>query len=80
NVSKLECADGSVIGVLELDNPAALNALSYVMIEQLYKQLNEWQMDDSIVAVFLHAKGVKAFCAGGDIQAIYRALENKEED
>ncbi|OOQ70800.1 enoyl-CoA hydratase/isomerase family protein [Vibrio parahaemolyticus] len=80
NVSKLKCADGSVIGVLELDNPAALNALSYVMIEQLYKQLNEWQMDDSIVAVFLHAKGEKAFCAGGDIQAIYRALENKEED
>ncbi|WP_442316378.1 hypothetical protein, partial [Vibrio parahaemolyticus] len=24
----------SAIGVLELDNPAALNALSYVMIEQ----------------------------------------------
>lgn len=80
NVSKLECADGSVIGVLELDNPAALNALSYVMIEKLYKQLNEWQTDDSVVAVFLHAQGEKAFCAGGDIQAIYRALENKEQD
>ena len=80
NVSKLECADGSVIGVLELDNPAALNALSYVMIEKLYKQLSEWQTDDSVVAVFLHAQGEKAFCAGGDIQAIYRALENKEQD
>ncbi|TXN17833.1 enoyl-CoA hydratase/isomerase family protein [Vibrio parahaemolyticus] len=80
NVSQIECADGSAIGVLELDNPAALNALSYVMIEQLYNQLVEWQSNDSIVAVFLHAQGEKAFCAGGDIQAIYRALENKEED
>ena len=80
NVSNLECADGSVIGVLELDNPAALNALSYVMIEQLYNQLLEWQIDDNIVAVCLHAQGEKAFCAGGDIQAIYRALENKEQD
>ncbi|HCH5330431.1 TPA: enoyl-CoA hydratase/isomerase family protein [Vibrio parahaemolyticus] len=80
NVSQIECADGSAIGVLELDNPAALNALSYVMIEQLYNQLIEWQSNDSIVAVFLHAQGEKAFCAGGDIQAIYRALENKEQD
>ncbi|HCG8160322.1 TPA: enoyl-CoA hydratase/isomerase family protein [Vibrio parahaemolyticus] len=80
NVSQIECADGSAIGVLELDNPAALNALSYVMIEQLYNQLVEWQSNDSIVAVFLHAQGEKAFCAGGDIQEIYRALENKEQD
>lgn len=80
NVSQIECADGSAIGVLELDNPAALNALSYVMIEQLYNQLVEWQSNDSIVAVLLHAQGEKAFCAGGDIQAIYRALENKEQD
>lgn len=62
NVSKLECADDSVIGVLELDNPAALNALSYVMIEQLYKQLNEWQMDDSIVAVFCMPRVKSVLC------------------
>lgn len=80
NISKLECADGSIVGVLELDNPASLNALSYTMIEQLYNQLREWQTDDNIVSVVLHAQGEKAFCAGGDIQAIYRALENKEQD
>ncbi len=80
NVAKIVCADGSFIGVLELDNPKALNALSYVMLEQLYNQLNEWQSDDSIVAVVLHAQGEKAFCAGGDIQAVYRVLENKEQD
>jgi enoyl-CoA hydratase/carnithine racemase len=80
NVSQIECADGSAIGVLELDNPSALNALTYVMIEQLYNQLNEWQQDESIVAVVLHARGERAFCSGGDIQAIYRALENKEQD
>ncbi|MGP8305514.1 enoyl-CoA hydratase/isomerase family protein [Vibrio sp. YIC-376] len=80
NVSQIECADGSAIGVLELDNPTALNALNYVMIEQLYKQLIEWQENDSIVAVVLHAQGEKAFCAGGDIQAIYRALEDIEQD
>ncbi|MBA5763172.1 enoyl-CoA hydratase/isomerase family protein [Vibrio sp. 404] len=80
NISQMTCADGSSIGVLELDNQSALNALNYEMIEQLYEQLLKWQSDDNIVAVFLHAAGEKAFCAGGDIQAIFRALENKEQD
>ncbi|GLO61117.1 enoyl-CoA hydratase [Vibrio sp. MACH09] len=80
NLSVIECTDGSQIGVAELDNPNALNALTYTMIEQLYQQLLQWQADDSIVAVLLHARGDKAFCAGGDIQAIYRLLENREQD
>lgn len=80
NVAHLECADGALIGIVELDNPTALNALSFNMIEQLHNQLLLWQQDESIVAVFLHANGEKAFCAGGDIQAIYRALENKEQE
>ncbi len=81
NLSVIECTDGSQIGVAELDNPNALNALTYTMIEQLYQQLLQWQADDSIVAVLLHARGGdKAFCAGGDIQAIYRLLENREQD
>jgi len=80
NLSNLKCVDGSVIGVAELDNPKSLNALGYEMIKQLYEQLLRWQSDDNVVAVFLHGKGEKAFCAGGDIQAIYQVLLNKEED
>lgn len=80
NVSLIRCRDNSYIGVAELDNPEALNALSKTMIEQLYNSLLDWQTDDRVVAVFLHAKGEKAFCAGGDIQAIYQVLKNRESE
>ncbi len=80
NFSHQHCRDGSVIGIAELCNPSSLNALDYQMIEQLYHQLLQWQDDENIVAVMLHGHGEKAFCAGGDVQAMYRALETKEQD
>ncbi|WP_114764629.1 enoyl-CoA hydratase/isomerase family protein [Vibrio rhodolitus] len=80
NFSHQQCIDGSLIGIAELDNPSSLNALDYPMIDQLYHQLLEWQEDDKVIAVMLHGHGERAFCAGGDVQAMYRALEIKEQD
>lgn len=80
NFSHQTCSDGSIIAIAELDNPTSLNALTHHMIEQLYHQLLLWQEDDNVVAVMLHGHGERAFCAGGDVQAMYRVLENKEND
>ncbi len=72
--NELECADGSRIGIAALENPAALNALTLPMLKQLSTQLADWENDSNIVCVLLHSEHSKAFCAGGDVRAMYHAM------
>ena len=58
-------------GVLTLDSPASLNALSLPMIQILQQTLTRWEQDPAIVCVLLQGAGEKAFCAGGDIRSFY---------
>mgnify|MGYP002135156033 CR=1 FL=1 len=64
-------ADGRHIGMLTLDSPASLNALSLEMIQLLQGALTRWEQDPAIVCVLLQGAGEKAFCAGGDIRSFY---------
>jgi enoyl-CoA hydratase/carnithine racemase len=59
------------VGHLTLNNPQGLNALTLPMIRLAFKQLKAWHDDPDIVAVVLRATGDRAFCAGGDIRALY---------
>ncbi len=59
------------IGLVTLNRPRQLNALSYPMIVALSGQLEAWAGQDDIEAVVLRGAGPKAFCAGGDIRALY---------
>ena len=59
------------VGHLILNRPSGLNALSLEMIRVIEERLNAWETDDGIHAVVLRANGEKAFCAGGDIRALY---------
>lgn len=59
------------LGILTLNRPAALNALTLTMVRELERMLQRWTRDDSVQAVLLRGAGEKAFCAGGDIRAIY---------
>ncbi|WP_295476923.1 enoyl-CoA hydratase/isomerase family protein [uncultured Pseudomonas sp.] len=59
------------IGHLILNRPAGLNALDLDMVRHLQWQLDAWAEDDDIYAVVLRGAGDKAFCAGGDIRALY---------
>lgn len=58
-------------GLITLNRPKALNALSHAMVRLIHPQLRAWAEDDGIDCVVLKATGEKAFCAGGDIRAIY---------
>ena len=58
------------LGVVVLDRPAALNALTWPMVRQLSLQLVEWRHDPEIAAVLIKAAPGRAFCAGGDIRAV----------
>jgi enoyl-CoA hydratase len=56
------------LGVITLNRPAALNALSLPMILAMQKQLESWKGDSSINAVVIKAVPGNAFCAGGDVR------------
>lgn len=70
--------DGSA-GRIVLNRPQALNALTYEMVVELHAQLRAWENDDSIKFVLLEGAGDKAFCAGGDIRALYDAGPDNSE-
>ena len=67
-----EC--GHLIGIMTLNTPKSLNALSVEMCQLLAQQLEQWQNDDQIVALVLKGAGDKAFCAGGDIRKLYDSM------
>ncbi len=58
-------------GIATLNRPKALNAVTHNMVRLLHAKLNEWEHNPAITRVILKAAGEKAFCAGGDIRAIY---------
>ncbi|MDH3702772.1 MAG: enoyl-CoA hydratase/isomerase family protein, partial [Alphaproteobacteria bacterium] len=59
------------VAVVTLDRPAALNALTLGMIRDLHPILDAWADDPAVRAVVVRGAGDKAFCAGGDIRALY---------
>jgi enoyl-CoA hydratase/carnithine racemase len=69
-------ASAHAVGIVELNNPRALNALTLVMFHTLERTLLEWRERPDIACVVLHADSEKAFCAGGDVKALVTALEN----
>ncbi len=74
----LATASGKLIGVATLNAESALNALSLDMVRLLTEQLNKWKSDTEIAFVVLDGSGEKAFCAGGDVRALYDAsIESK---
>ena len=59
------------LGVITLNRPKALNALTHEMAIALDEKLQAWAADDSIQAALIKGTGEKAFCAGGDIVKLY---------
>lgn len=60
-------------GVITLNRPKALNAINVPMIRTLAKTLDQWQTDSDIEFVVIQSNNSKAFCAGGDVRAVYDA-------
>ncbi|MCP4330807.1 MAG: enoyl-CoA hydratase/isomerase family protein [Alphaproteobacteria bacterium] len=61
------------LGVIRLNRPRALNALTASMIEAMADTLANWATDPDIGAVAILGAGDRAFCAGGDVRALYDA-------
>lgn len=65
------------LGVITLNRPSALNALSLSMVREITAALLRWRDDDQVRAVLLRGAGregkAPAFCAGGDIRFFHQA-------
>lgn len=70
----VRAANGRLIGVLTLNAEKTLNAVSLPMITLLADHLSAWAEDDEVAMVLLQGAGGKAFCAGGDLHNLYRAM------
>jgi enoyl-CoA hydratase len=58
-------------GVVTLNRPNTLNAVTGAMVRALARQLAEWETDPAVTRVILAAAGGRAFSAGGDLRALY---------
>ena len=70
------------VGVITLNRPKALNALSLSMVRSLMATLLRWSDDSAVLAVMLRgsarampdgSQGAAHFCAGGDIRFMHEA-------
>ncbi len=60
-------------GRITLNRPQALNALTLGMVEGLAAALDAFEADGAVTTVILDGAGERAFCAGGDIRALYES-------
>jgi enoyl-CoA hydratase len=58
-------------GIVTLNRPKALNAVTHAMVQALALQLDAWGRDAAVTRVILRAEGERAFSAGGDVRALY---------
>ena len=63
---------GSLAEVV-LNRPKVLNSLSLTMVRELEHLLDRFETDAAIRAIWISGAGDRAFCAGGDIRALYDA-------
>ena len=73
------CRRGGV-GVVTLRRPKALNALTLEMIRAFRPVLDEWAADPAIGVVVIEGEGDRAFCAGGDVRAVWEAGKHAQAE
>jgi enoyl-CoA hydratase len=62
------------LGVITLNRPKAVNALTAGMVNAMLGQLADWAEDRGVSTVLVHGAGTRGLCAGGDIVAIYQDI------
>ncbi|AXJ09696.1 enoyl-CoA hydratase/isomerase family protein [Arthrobacter sp. PM3] len=62
------------LGIVTLNRPKAVNALTAGMAAAMLDQLALWAEDDAVAAVLVRGAGDRGLCAGGDIVAIYQDM------
>lgn len=69
----------SAIGVVTLNRPQVLNALSYDLVRELNQALQDFDADPALRCVVITGAGEKAFSAGADIHEMAAATPEEME-
>lgn len=59
------------LGLITLNRPAQLNALTHEMALRIEERLLHWRDERAVAAVTIIGAGPRAFCAGGDVRAVW---------
>ncbi|MBV8590026.1 MAG: enoyl-CoA hydratase/isomerase family protein [Acetobacteraceae bacterium] len=79
-MAALETRQDGRIGRILLNRPDALNALDLPMIREMSQVLVWWRDKPRVNAVVIEGAGERAFCAGGDIRALYELARSGDAE
>ena len=74
------CEIRGAAGVVILNRPKALNALSLGMVRELARALDAWENDPQVARVVVISTSEKAFSAGGDIRWLHDCGKDGRHD
>ena len=74
------CERQGAAGIITMNRPKALNALTLGMVRAMRRALDAWAGDAACTRVVVTGAGEKAFCAGGDIRRLYDLGLSGERD
>jgi enoyl-CoA hydratase len=58
-------------GIIRLNRPKTINAVTLAMFRGIDKALDAFQSDPAVALILLEGAGDRGLCAGGDIRALY---------
>src|SRR5947207_10382622 len=58
-------------GVIRLNRPKAINAVTLEMFRDVDKALDLFEADPAVAVILLEGAGERGLCAGGDIRALW---------
>ena len=64
-------------GILRLNRPKAINAVTLEMFHDIDKALDVFEADPDIAVILLEGAGERGLCAGGDIRALWESSKAK---
>src|ERR1700740_492420 len=62
-------------GIIRLNRPKALNAVTLKMFRDIDKALGQFEADGDISVIVLEGAGDRGLCAGGDVRALYESSQ-----
>jgi enoyl-CoA hydratase len=70
--------DRGRLGLLTLNRPKAINALTHGMVTIIREALESWADDAAIATVAVIGAGERGLCAGGDVVGLYRDVTESD--
>jgi enoyl-CoA hydratase len=64
-------------GIIRLNRPKAINAVTLEMFHDIDKALDVFEADPAIAVILLEGAGERGLCAGGDIRALWESSKVK---